>query len=120
VTPAPGTLPSHYAPRATVELVTRDELAARVDAHLADGVTVGVLCLVPLPTVDERAVVLDAPRDVDDYARVLYQRLRDADACGVDVLLAVPPPAAGVGEAVVDRLRRAAGTRVNQAAGVET
>jgi L-threonylcarbamoyladenylate synthase len=120
VTPAPGTLPSHYAPRATVELVTRDELAARVDAHLADGVPVGVLCLLPLPTVDERAIVLDAPRDVDDYARVLYQRLRDADARGVDVLLAVPPPATGVGEAVADRLRRAAGARVNEATGAGT
>ncbi len=54
-------------------------------------------------------IVLDAPEDVDEYARVLYARLREADRRGVDVLLAVPPPDAGLGVAVGDRLRRAAG-----------
>jgi L-threonylcarbamoyladenylate synthase len=39
----------------------------------------------------------------------LYARLREADRLAVDVLLAVPPPDAGVGAAVRDRLRRAAG-----------
>ena len=34
-------------------------------------------------------VVLDAARDADEYARVLYARLREADARGVDVVLAV-------------------------------
>jgi L-threonylcarbamoyladenylate synthase len=53
--------------------------------------------------------VLDAPANADEYARVLYARLREADRCGVDVLLAVPPPDTGVGVAVGDRLRRAAG-----------
>jgi L-threonylcarbamoyladenylate synthase len=54
-------------------------------------------------------VVLDAPTNGDEYARVLYARLREADRRGVDVLLAVPPPDAGIGVAVGDRLRRAAG-----------
>jgi hypothetical protein len=39
---------------------------------------------------------------------VLYDRLRQADRLGADVLLVVPPSAAGVGAAVRDRLRRAA------------
>ena len=46
--------------------------------------------------------------DVDEYARVLYARLRDADRHRLDVLLVVPPPEEGVGIAVADRLRRAA------------
>jgi L-threonylcarbamoyladenylate synthase len=38
----------------------------------------------------------------------VYQRLREADRRGLDVLLAVPPPEVGIGAAVADRLRRAA------------
>jgi L-threonylcarbamoyladenylate synthase len=44
-------------------------------------------------------------------ARDLYAALRDLDAEGVDVVIAALPPAAGLGEAVGDRLRRAAGPR---------
>ncbi len=53
-------------------------------------------------------VVLDAPADAGEYARVLYARFREADARTLDVLLAVAPSAVGIGAAVVDRLRRAA------------
>ncbi|SRR5579884_3530549 len=108
-TPAPGTLPSHYAPRATVELAAREDVATRAAEHLVVGRSVGVLCLAPAPRVDGRVAVLDPPHDVDEYAHVLYQRLRDADAYALDVLLAVPPADEGVGAAVADRLRRAAG-----------
>ena len=44
-------------------------------------------------------------------ARELYAALRDLDAAGVDVVIAALPPAVGLGEAVGDRLRRAAGPR---------
>jgi L-threonylcarbamoyladenylate synthase len=37
--------------------------------------------------------------------------LRDLDAMGVEVVIATLPPAVGLGEAVGDRLRRAAGPR---------
>jgi L-threonylcarbamoyladenylate synthase len=46
-------------------------------------------------------------------ARGLYGALRDLDAAGVDVVIAALPPAVGLGEAVGDRLRRAAGPRRN-------
>jgi L-threonylcarbamoyladenylate synthase len=111
-TPAPGTLPSHYAPRAQVELVERGEFPARAGAHAAKGRRVGVLCLAPAPEITDHVdAVLGSPRDVDEFARVLYARLREADALRLDVLLVVPPAPHGVGEAVVDRLQRAAATR---------
>jgi L-threonylcarbamoyladenylate synthase len=53
-------------------------------------------------------VVLEAPTTIEEYARVLYQRLRDADRNELGVLLVVPPPNDGIGSAVNDRLRRAA------------
>src|SRR5438067_1179791 len=105
---APGTLKSHYAPEATVLVVDRQDLTERVTALLAAGERVGVLAPGPIPILPTGVVVLDAPTGADEYARVLYARLREADRRGVDVLLAVPPPETGVGVAVGDRLRRAA------------
>ena len=109
LTRAPGTLKSHYAPEATVLVVDRDDLAPRATALLAADQRVAVLAPGPVPALPADVVVLDGPADSDEYARVLYARLREVDRRGVDVLLAVPPPDAGVGVAVGDRLRRAAG-----------
>jgi L-threonylcarbamoyladenylate synthase len=109
LTRAPGTLKSHYAPEATVLVVDRDDLAPRATALLAADHRVAVLAPGPVPALPADVVVLDGPAGSDEYARVLYARLREVDRRGVDVLLAVPPPDAGVGVAVGDRLRRAAG-----------
>jgi L-threonylcarbamoyladenylate synthase len=106
---APGTLKSHYAPEATVLLVERDEVRDRAASMVAAGQRVAVLAAGAPPPVPEGVTVLDVPGDVDEYARVLYARLREADRLGVDVVVAVAPPDAGVGAAVRDRLRRAAG-----------
>jgi L-threonylcarbamoyladenylate synthase len=108
--PAPGTLPSHYAPVATVVLVDAGALAARARELVDAGRSVALLALAGTDAGGvARVTVLDSPRDVDEYARVLYSRLREVDARGIDVLLAVPPPEDGLGVAVADRLRRAAG-----------
>ena len=106
---APGTLKSHYAPEATVLVVPLDELAGRARALLAAGQRVAVLGPAAVPDLPPDVILLAAPRDADEYAHVLYARLREVDRRGIDVLLAVPPPDAGVGLAVADRLRRAAG-----------
>jgi L-threonylcarbamoyladenylate synthase len=105
---APGTLESHYAPRAAVELTDLDTLADRIEAALAREERVGVIGV-----ADSRAAVdvLGIPHDGDEYAHDLYRMLRDADARGLDRVLAVVPDPAGLGAAVADRLRRAAGPR---------
>jgi L-threonylcarbamoyladenylate synthase len=105
---APGTLPSHYAPTARVELVTAHELVPRAEALVAAGTRVGVLAPPPLPVLPVEVERLDTPGPVDQLAHELYTLLRDADRRGVDVLLAVPPTRCGLGAAVADRLTRAA------------
>lgn len=105
---APGTLASHYAPAARVELVDVGEVGARVDAALARGERVGVM---GATATDPRVVALGAPGDDETYAHDLYRMLRAADEHSLDLVLAVAPPHAGVGAAVGDRLRRAAGPR---------
>jgi L-threonylcarbamoyladenylate synthase len=108
-TAAPGTLPGHYAPMARVVLVERRAVGARAAGLLATGRRVGLLASSPAPAdLPVGLTVLDPPADVDDFARVLYTRLRDADRAGLEVLLVVAPPTDGIGAAVVDRLVRAA------------
>jgi len=105
---APGTLPSHYAPRARVIVVAADEAVERVGDEVGAGRRVGLLTEKPVDALPAGATVFDPPADADEYARVLYTRLREADHLGLDVIVAVPPAAVGVGAAVADRLRRAA------------
>jgi L-threonylcarbamoyladenylate synthase len=109
--PAPGTLPNHYAPRARVEVLAAAGVAARAAALLAGGRRVGLLAPDPqaVGALPEGLELLPAAGGPADYARCLYSRLREADTRGLDVLLAVPPPAGGLGAAVADRLQRAAG-----------
>lgn len=110
---APGTLASHYAPDARVQLVEPGAIAARATSLLATGARVGLLALAAqVPSgLPGGLVVLDPPADAEAYGRVLYDRLREADARDLAVLLAVAPGDDGIGVAVADRLRRAAGPR---------
>jgi L-threonylcarbamoyladenylate synthase len=108
---APGTLPAHYAPRARVVAVSARELALAIHAATPPVAVVATereLAALPLGAEVIRAPV---PEDVAAAARVLYATLRDLDARGVATIVAATPPALGLGEAVADRLRRAAGPR---------
>lgn len=106
---APGTLAAHYAPDAVV--VVADEAAAEVDLRgLVAGSRarhVGLIAPAEVATPDGW-LRLAAPDDTDGYARSLYAALRSADAAHLDAVVAVPPPAGGLGDAVRDRLLRAA------------
>jgi L-threonylcarbamoyladenylate synthase len=106
---APGTKQSHYAPRAAVEIVTPSSLLTRAGELREAGRRVGLLALAAdLPERADGLIVLDAPADVDEFARVLYERLRAADDRQLDVLLVVSPrDADGLGAAVADRVWRA-------------
>jgi L-threonylcarbamoyladenylate synthase len=92
----PGSLASHYAPRATV--VLRDARGA--ERELAYLLASGV-----------RAVRLVLPPNPADAARTLYASLRDLDAAGYDAIVATLPPANEANAAVRDRLMRAAAPR---------
>jgi L-threonylcarbamoyladenylate synthase len=115
-TRAPGLLPSHYAPDARVVVVPHAELVARAQALLAAGERVAVLA----SHLDDRDVIrtlrevifLDLGDDASSAAQRLYGALREADARSASVVLASPPVAEGLGEALADRLKKAAGPRL--------
>jgi L-threonylcarbamoyladenylate synthase len=127
---APGTLASHYAPRAEVIAVapedvpkTLDAVYEREDPSIAQprdataliGKPLHIAVLAPRAAFAAwgalPAQAIPLPDDLDALAAALYGALRDLDAAGVDVVIAALPPAVGLGEAVADRLRRAAGPR---------
>ncbi len=97
---APGTLASHYAPAARVTII------AAADASDVQP-PAGLLALASVPT-PPGVVRLSAPETVDDYARVLYAALREADALHLPSVVAIAPSPEGIGAAVIDRLTRAA------------
>lgn len=107
--PAPGRKPSHYAPRARVVLAARDSALAAIDDARAQDKRVALLADDRPCALPDDVTWLRLPADPAGQAQALYQRLRDVDACGADVVVAVPPVGDGLAEAVRDRLRRAAG-----------
>ncbi len=90
---ASGMLASHYAPNARVILAETRAEAAVLLADLG------------------HAELIDRTEDLVDYARHLYADLRLADERGAQVVVAVLPPAFGLGHAIRDRLGKAAAHR---------
>ena len=88
-----GQLESHYAPKALVVVVTSSEVESRA-AGLAKG---------------GKKVVVLSKKDV--AAKKLYASLRRADESGAEVIVVPTPDKKGLGLAVGDRLRKAAGKR---------
>jgi L-threonylcarbamoyladenylate synthase len=105
---ASGTLASHYAPRAGVEVLARAPLVARYHELAKRGQKVAAL-LRGQPFKDIDGEVL--PSDLAGYGHALYAALRRLDARGFDILLAELPPHTAAWAAVNDRLKRAAAPR---------
>jgi len=90
-----GSLENHYAPVAKV-----------------------LMCETPLPgqgfiahssiKTPEGVIRLASPSDDEEFARVLYSALREADAQKLSEVVVIPPTGIGIGVAIRDRLGRAA------------
>jgi L-threonylcarbamoyladenylate synthase len=98
---APGMLASHYAPRTKVRLgamqIEPGEALLAFGSH-------------PVSGIDAAAVVmnLSARGDLTEAAANLFGYLRALDTKGAQTIAVMPIPQDGLGEAINDRLRRAA------------
>lgn len=101
---APGMLVSHYAPRSMVRL--NAERIEAGEALLAFGAAV-------VPGADNAAAVLNlsARGDLNEAAANLFGYLRALDTKQAKRIAVMPIPGHGLGEAINDRLRRAAAGR---------
>lgn len=101
---APGMLASHYAPSVPVRL---DAEEVRPDEAL-----LGFAGARPKGSEAARAVLdLSPSGDLVEAAANLFAYLRALDAPGVSAIAVAPIPAEGLGEAIRDRLARAAAPR---------
>jgi L-threonylcarbamoyladenylate synthase len=96
---APGMLLSHYAPRAAVRLNTAPLPG---EALLAFG---------PAPSWAGPTRNLSLSADLHEAARNLFSMLHELDASGAPTIAVAPIPLDGLGEAINDRLERAAAPR---------
>jgi L-threonylcarbamoyladenylate synthase len=94
---SPGRLARHYAPETPVRLEA--EAPRPGEAWLAFG---------PAPG-GERVWNLSPAGDLREAAANLFAHLRAADRAGASAIAVAPIPDEGLGEAINDRLRRAAG-----------
>jgi L-threonylcarbamoyladenylate synthase len=90
-----GSLDSHYSPVATVVL-DQSPVAGQGFIAMSDVAT------------PEGVVRLAAPNSHDEFARVLYTALRQADKEALKTVVVHQPAGAGIAIAIRDRLKRAA------------
>jgi L-threonylcarbamoyladenylate synthase len=97
---SPGMLASHYAPRAQLRLKATereaDEAGLDFGGHFA---------------AHKNVRDLSAGRNLDEAAANLFSLLRELDALGLPCIAVAPIPFEGLGEAINDRLTRAAAPR---------
>jgi L-threonylcarbamoyladenylate synthase len=101
---APGMLASHYAPRATLRLDAHEVRPG--EALLAFGPHVP-----PGAAQAARMLNLSAHGDLVEAAANLFSHLRALDRAGARTIAVMPIPHEGLGEAINDRLARAAAPR---------
>jgi L-threonylcarbamoyladenylate synthase len=93
-----GSLEAHYAPAAKVFLCETPVAGQGLIAHANFATPDGVIRLA-------------SPQSDEEFGRILYSALREADAKGLAEVVVVQPIGMGIGVAIRDRLRRAANGR---------
>ena len=89
-----GALEKHYSPDAKIFIDG--------DVEVGDG----FLALADIPTPDG-VIRLASPNSIEEFARILYQSLRDADAKGLTRVKVINPLGPGLAAAIRDRVARA-------------
>jgi L-threonylcarbamoyladenylate synthase len=91
---SPGSLKSHYSPKAKLILNGLPKSGE------------GFVALSNIKTPNG-AIRLSSPENIEQYAKELYSALRYGDAIGLTTIYAQIPPNVGIGKAIIDRLYKA-------------
>ena len=105
---APGMFPRHYAPRTPI-LLDWDEKSG----ELSKSENIGLLAFQEAENhlKFSHVEILSKKGDMREAAANLFTAIRRLDVLNLDLILAEPIPEIGLGRAIMDRLRRASGTR---------
>ena len=111
---APGMKYRHYAPRAPVTVVTGDGAATAAYIRRQAGANTGVICFTEyqeqFPGCTVRSI--GPTGDRGEQARRVFDALRSLDGTSVAAIFAQCPGEGGLGLAVANRLKKAAGFQV--------
>jgi len=111
---APGMKYRHYAPKAPVTVVTGDPEATAAYIHRSMGEKMGVICFAEYASEFPGCVVqiIGSVRDQQEQARRVFDALRAFDDTDVTAIFAQCPADEGLGLAIANRLKKAAGFQV--------
>lgn len=117
---SPGMKHKHYAPKAEMILVEGDfnlivgKIRELAEQHARAGRKVGILATDESAPSYKVGVIksLGNRRDLSLAAKNLFKTLREFDEEGVDLIIAEGLPQEGLGLAIMNRLRRAAGYNI--------
>ncbi len=104
---SPGMKYTHYAPDAPVFMAEGQDAMERIYKEAENYSRPGVLYY---QTEKPRLpLAISAGESAAEYAARLFYALRSFDEMGADVIFAIPPKEGGMGDAVLNRLRKACG-----------
>jgi len=112
---APGMKYKHYAPNAQVIVIegVREKVKGKIMELLMEykkqGIKVGVMATGDFYEAD---AYVNLGNSEEEIARNLFKALRELDKSGVDIILAEGIEEKGLGLAVMNRLRKAAGYKI--------
>jgi len=113
---SPGMKYTHYAPKAPLSIVegSREFIQHLVDEKKKEGFKVGVLTTEEYQHVYSADVILSCGvrSDLASVATKLYDVLRTFDASEVDFIFSESFPNEGIGNAIMNRLTKAAGHHI--------
>ncbi len=120
---APGMKYRHYAPKGDLAIVegTREEVVACINSRSAaameKGQKTGVICTDETRALYHADSVKSAGsrEDEEGIARELFRILREFDDEGMEVMFSEAFPEGGVGQAIMNRLMKAAGHHIIRA-----
>ncbi len=104
---APGQLASHYAPGTPLRLLS--SIAESETWQSPERAGLLAWCRATRPAQFAAMEVLTPRNDPREAATRLFAAMRSLDGLGLDLIVAERPPPAGLGAAITDRLRKAAG-----------
>ncbi|WP_110112633.1 L-threonylcarbamoyladenylate synthase [Bacillus sp. CGMCC 1.16541] len=113
---SPGMKYTHYAPDASLIIVegSKQFLQEKIVEYQRQGKRVGVLTTVENESFYQANVVLSCgtKKNLETVASHLYDTLRAFNECEVDIILSESFSSDGVGQAIMNRLEKAAGHQI--------
>ncbi|MBU2219141.1 threonylcarbamoyl-AMP synthase [Patescibacteria group bacterium] len=103
---SPGQLARHYSPKTPLKIIKSSD-------QIPHNENIGILLFQkPAVKINAQAVeILSENGDLREAAANLFSALHRLDESGVKIIYAEPVPEFGLGQAIMDRLRRASRTR---------